>query len=542
VQNPRAAGPILAALLLFAGLGSAAAATADHHVLCDDNAPLCTETYRAHNYEGRYIGHDEPSLLFYSDVSGSGNSSTYLLRLPKDPPSMPQRDGNGGTFGFQLHPAFWFGMALCDSQSSPNPGMPCMPNSDANIFDNPDPFAADYVGKHPGTAFLEVQFYPPGWVPWPQGISCDALRWCAALTIDSVSANPNTGQQQNDACASKVGVEYLNFAFVTRDGAAQAPANPVEATAATYTVDTSRDLLMNSGDWLSVAIHDGPNGLEVEIRDLTSGDSGSMTASAANGFGQVAFDPDGSGCVNIPYDFHPMYSTSSEHTRVPWAAHSYSIAFSDELGHFEYCDGVGAKGKCKRRGASDPGGRDRDDIACFRAGAALRVRIAGCIGSDTDFDGPAYQPNWPGSLPDPAADRSLHPSSVLVSSPRFQPSVNPLASPGNFERVAFETDLPRVEGRTVPPCRRRTGAGCAIPPAGAQFYPFYSTRQSPFGCVWQLGGPYIPGTQHDFGGDAASEFGGLLALAYPTSKNAAVLLYNDFRRVLRFNFCTTGRR
>jgi hypothetical protein len=41
-----------------------------------------------------------------------------------------------------------------------------------------------------------------------------------------------------------------------------------------------------------------------------------------------------------------MYSTSSEHTRVPWAAHSYNVAFSDEIGHFEYCSAVDANGNC----------------------------------------------------------------------------------------------------------------------------------------------------------------------------------------------------
>ena len=62
-----------------------------------------------------------------------------------------------------------------------------------------------------------------------------------------------------------------------------------------------------------------------------------MVASAANDFAQVKFDPTGSGCTAIPYNFHPMYSTSSPMTRVPWAAHTYNVAFSDEIGHFDYC-------------------------------------------------------------------------------------------------------------------------------------------------------------------------------------------------------------
>jgi hypothetical protein len=165
-------------------------------------------------------------VLFYSNVPGSGNSNVYVLTLPKDPPITPRQDGTGGTFNFQLHPAFWFGMALCDSQSAPNPGQSCTPNSDANIFDNADPTKPDYIGKHPGTAFMEMQFYPPGWAPFaPGGTSCDPTKWCAALNIDSLSQNLNTGQVLNSTCANVTAVESVNFAFITKSGTAIAPAN-----------------------------------------------------------------------------------------------------------------------------------------------------------------------------------------------------------------------------------------------------------------------------------------------------------------------------
>ena len=137
---------------------------------CSDRTGiLCTEVYDFIGYDGAYTGHDEPSLLFYSDVRGSGNSSIYRLRLPKDPPTLPKQDGTGGTFNFQLHPAFWVGMAMCDDQSAPNPGgspvgpnILCKPDSDNNIYDSSDPTKRSYIGKHPGTAFMEMQFYPPG--------------------------------------------------------------------------------------------------------------------------------------------------------------------------------------------------------------------------------------------------------------------------------------------------------------------------------------------------------------------------------------------
>src|SRR6516162_6816946 len=39
-----------------------------------------------------YIGHDEPSVEFYSNKPGSGNNVTYQLKLPKDPRTRPAQD------------------------------------------------------------------------------------------------------------------------------------------------------------------------------------------------------------------------------------------------------------------------------------------------------------------------------------------------------------------------------------------------------------------------------------------------------------------
>src|SRR5712691_10435751 len=144
---------LFAALLLVASSAtfSAKRASADGPVrqLCQQNSPLCTEVADSLNYDGVYTGHDEPSLLFYSNVPGAGNSNVYRLTLPKDPPQKPKQDGTGGTFNFQLHPAFWFGMALCDTESAPNFTNTCNANTDDNIFDSATPKDANYIGKHP---------------------------------------------------------------------------------------------------------------------------------------------------------------------------------------------------------------------------------------------------------------------------------------------------------------------------------------------------------------------------------------------------------
>jgi hypothetical protein len=521
-----------------------AAAPQSSHLDCSTGKPLCTEVVDPEQVfgEDHYVGHDEPSILFYSGVAGSGNTNLYQLTLPHDPPTLPVQNGSGGTFNFQLHPAFWFGMAMCDDQSSPNPAaannVPCTPNSDLNIYDSPDPTSSHYIGLHPGTAFMEMQFYPPGWVSWPAGNSCDATRWCAALNIDSLSNNDNTGVANNQACLNAAGIEPVNFAFITKSGVAHAPANPLDATLATYTPNKATDLFMNSGDVLSTDMHDTADGFQVVIHDLTTGQSGSMTASVANDFGQVRYAPTASTCSVVHQAFHPAYSTSSEHTRVPWAAHSYNVAFSDEIGHFEYCNGVQPHtGACNSKGVSDASGLDADDGGCFSPANSTRIRIGGCLGTDIDFDGVPYQNVWPGTFSNAAIDAQLHPSSFLFTSPLFLGSQN-------FSRVAFETDLPRIEFATNPPCQRHVsnpadpspGSGCVNPPAGANFYPFFSTGGSG-SCLWQLGGAFIPGTTNLFGGSSAAEFGGLLNSFYPAANGQPTYRYNNFHNTLGSNPC-----
>ena len=108
-----------AGLLLLSS--SLAQASPPHPELfqCDDvSGILCAEQRENPGGSEYYVGHDEPALLFYSSEPGSGYNQVYRLRLPKEPPKLPKQDGTGGTWNFQLHPAFWFGMAVCDDQGN----------------------------------------------------------------------------------------------------------------------------------------------------------------------------------------------------------------------------------------------------------------------------------------------------------------------------------------------------------------------------------------------------------------------------------------
>ena len=518
---------LLFALAALVGV-LAPTASASPRPSCGEGSITCAEVGDGLSYGDEYIGHDEPSLLFYSDTAGSGNSNLYRLTLPKEPPQQPTQSGTGGTWNFQLHPAFWLGMALCDNQSAPEfTHDPCPADSDANIKNGSDPSQPDYIGRHAGAAFLELQFYPPGWAPWPAGISCDATKWCAAMAIFSLNRNYNTLVDNNKDCLNKVGLEPANFAFVTTSGVPHAAPDPLSGAAngsTQFVPNASTDLFMNQGDVLSVDIHDTFVGLQVVIHDLTTGATGSMTASVQNGFAQVNYDPKGK-CTETPYAFHPMYATSSEQTRVPWAAHSYNVAFSDEIGHFEYC-GIVENGGCNDATA------DGDDEFCFSAAQSLLVPVSGCTDSDTDFDGPSYQPVWPGTLKDFKQDAQVHSTPIVFSSPRFNGSQN-------YSRIAFEADLPRIEAADFGgSCNRTTGAGCVNPPPGAQFYPIYTTGTTSTGaCVWRFGGTRLKETTSTFGGTSTAEFGPLLQSVYPTAPFVPVFRYNNFRNVLGSNPC-----
>ena len=180
---------------------------------------------------------------------------------------------------------------------------------------------------------------------------------------------------------------------------------------------------------------------------------------------------------------------------------------------------------------------DADDVFCVPAEDSLLIKINGCFAGDGDWDGPSYKNDWPGTNPDPTIDAAIHPSPVLFTSPLANGDTN-------YSDVVFEADLPRIEAANSqfnPPfCNRTTGADCVNPPAGAAFYPFYSTRMANGTCTWQEGGKFIPGTINDFGGSSTSEYGPLLLTPYPTTGKQVDYRYNNFQNDLHMNSCPTA--
>ena len=380
-----------------------------------------------------YSGTMSPRASSTPTRRGRATTSRTSSCFRRNRPPRPTQDGSGGTDNFELFPAFWFGMILCDPNGAPNPdgqalsghpSEPCVPDSDSNIRNSENPSSPNYFGLTPGQAFMEMQFYPPGWVNWPAGISCDATQWCAALNIDTFSENQNTGQFNNNHCLNTVGPEPVNFAFLTKDGHAPVPASPAHPEH--FIPDPTKDFLMGSGDQLTMHMSDTSQGFRIGINDVTNGTGGSMTASTDNGFATVEFDPSAHACNVVPMAYHPMYSTSSLKTRVMAAAHTYNVSFSNEIGHFELCAKVAdnALGTCKQplgfdtndpdNGGPDPLG---DDNFCLPGEASTLVKIGGCLDIDGDFDGASYGHTWPGSITNPVADALLNPSPIRVHQP-----------------------------------------------------------------------------------------------------------------------------
>jgi hypothetical protein len=447
---------------------------------------------------GHYIGHDEPSVRFLSSVAGSGNNISMTETLPTDPSKLPtaKHPGSDVTHWFELSIAPWLSITVCDPNSAPL--LPCTPNSDAN--------APQGVYPGGGAAFVELQFYPPGFAPFPDSISCDNKHWCSALTIDSLECTGNGSGACNLSC-----VEPVNFGFIARNGVPAGPPSPQRSTLATFTPN-SHTLLMNPGDTITIQMFDatipGGHALEAKETDVTTGQSGFMIASAANGFKNT--DP--FSCSGHPFNFQTEYSTASPQNIIPWGIGPYMINNQFEIGHFEPCTSVSGKGTLSfgrfrdtffRRCAGpyestkDTGAAfEPNDAPCYpkgdtHGGTAPPNLATGCdvffnaIG-DLDFDGSPYWADWPNST-----TAGPFPSPFLQQTPTTVGGTP-------YSGIQFMTDASATEFNTN--CDLNTGSGCVLPPKGpGSFYPFWTEALVNGACVWEFGNMT---NGNNFGADA----------------------------------------
>lgn len=462
---------------------------------------------------GHYIGHDEPDMTFNSAVPGSGNNVSWTDTIGLEPAAAPTTTdpGHDVTHYFQLTPAPWFSMAMCDSNSYPE--LPCTPESDANApaCDGVTCSPNSYPGG--GSAFMEMQLYPPGDPPFVDSTSCDDSHWCAALTIDSLECTVGFAQCNNNC------EEPVNFAFVQTNGIPTGPPSPQLADVASETPNADT-LLMNPGDTLKMHMWDAPvpgghgaKAFEVSIDDVTTGQSGFMQASAANGFMNTSIVD----CSGTPDNFQPEYSSAARQNIVPWAALQTDISTEFETGHYEGCSSVTkpitlqigsgtdtAYSKCVG-GYEAPGGKEGpedSDALCYRAGdthGSLHSQpdlATGCQDNfeqngDLDFDGEPYYADWP---------TRVKPTATWAGS--FVQGLPTTTHNKQYSSFFFQTDIALSELVWTPSTQNK----CTVPPKGpGHFYPYWSEAQNHGVCTIDFGNVFNGNHLNDFGRDL--EFG-----------------------------------
>jgi hypothetical protein len=493
-------------------------------------------TWNSRFYDnGYYIGHDEPDVSFLSSRPGSGNNVAFTETLPIDPNAAPtdRHPGHDVSNEFELDLAHWISMAICDPKSYPtNAG--CPPESDSNA---PTCVGANITNCSPGggSAGEELQLYPPGFPPNSDGISCDDSHYCAALNIDSLECTLGFAVC-NPACE-----EPVNYAFIQRDGVPAGPPGPQDMDLQTFTPN-NETLLMNPGDTITIHLFDAPapgggRAFEVLIRDLTTGQSGFMQASAANGFMDTNGIVNGAGgptpgdCSGTPFNFQPEYSTAAAGNIIGWAAVSTDIASAAETGHWEPCTSLAQPAVQDDYGFADPffnecigpyesggdssTGPEPVDGPCYPAGdthSGLGPGIdpdtmTGCLdfiaGGDLDFDGTPYWPEWP------TGDSRTHrlPSSGVW----YEPTTNG----AQYSQFYFQTDIGLSEATCAADSSSNTA--CSVPPPGSpgQFYPYWSLVDRNGVCAFEFGNVHSGPGVDDFGGDAGYGSNQFATLAYP---------------------------
>ena len=170
-------------------------------------------------------------------------------------------------------------------------------------------------------------------------------------------------------------------------------------------------------------------------------------------------------------------------------------------------------------------------MSCFPGSAATLIQVTGCLGANLGYDGTSYLPDWPNG------NNKQTPTPTLFSSPLTGPAYNT-----NYPQVAFNTDLPAIEGQALGTCNQTTGAGCTLfPPtdngAPAAFYPYYTIGDVGGRCMWAPGQD-VPGfSVNDFGKNA--EYGSLLKVTYAGLGGSKSRVINDYQQVLPINPCPT---
>ena len=461
---------------------------------------------------------------------------TYLTKIPVDPHQSPTPSGSVTNYG-QLSVAPWFGLPMCDPKSYPQNA--CTPDSDTNTGLNAPTDA--------GSAFMELQLYPPGYTPFVDSESCSATKWCAALNIDSLECTFGFATCNNNC------IEPVNFAFLQTNGVPAAPPSPQLTNVHTFLPNahtlminprrhprrlhlgsaagihhdntrfdhpSDRDHDRQRGQRLHEHQHRRLHGHPVHLPRRVQHGQAAEPGAVGRARGRRA---DAAGDRSL---------RGLQLGEEPGPVHVRSTTYSDP-NVFDTCvggsEGPGQTGEgpcdpttgiCQNPSTEGPNGPvacptndstsgancEFADGNCFQKGTRP-VTIDGvpatessdanqCFDNryqngDLDFDGLSYQASaWPNGTRN-------HPTAFEYAGP-FQASGKP------YPQIQFETNV----GASEILCDTTTGSGCTVPPQGSKFYPFWSLSQHPApfasdrtGCAWNFGN-VLPNTFKTFGKDA----------------------------------------
>src|SRR5260370_34351490 len=110
-------------------------------------------------------------------------------------------------------------------------------------------------------------------------------------------------------------MDPVTFASPLPDGVPAGPPSQQLLNDASF-APNAQTLKMNPGDKVQATLQDTPAGFLTTVTDLTTGQTGFMVASEANGF----MNTNSRTCGGTPFAFHPEYDTAAQQNQVPWAA------------------------------------------------------------------------------------------------------------------------------------------------------------------------------------------------------------------------------
>ena len=482
---------VLAGLLLLgASLAPASAASKKQdpegrEPLCESNRSLCGDPFKT---LGIYVGHDEPSVEFKSASPGSGNDITYRLTLPKDPPQHVRRRTARAAPGTSSSGRPSGSGSRCATRSRrPSTRRPARPTQTRTTSSEPNPTAAGLHRQAPRQRVHGAAVLRPRLRSAVRGLrlhGAPVLRRHDDRQPDR--PGPEHRRRPNNAdCDNYIlgGIEPINWAYITKSGVSQAPANPLftgtfdDPNFAAVNPDSTEGPVDEPG-----RPHQDPHarhGRRVPgrpDRPARRVRAGSMTASIANGFGHILYEPElrhmPCGAVRVPprvqhgqparqhvVRAHLQRGLSRTRSGTSRTASSWTRDFNCAVP-------AGYEGQAARP--------DDDNDFCVPAEDSMLVQINGCFSDDGDFDGPVLSARLAGDDPNRAAGRRAPP----IAGPVHQPARERRRR--TTRRSRSRPTCPRIEAadsQDNPPfCNRTTGADCVNPPRGAAFYPFYSTR------------------------------------------------------------------